>query len=139
MIIIASPQAMTSATTQPTTNSPAGAYKAAGKLELPRDDKPVWQIQFLDERLGKKLQQAFGNNNWGSQFSTLRVAVPSSATDGKRIYVNWLGIVFAADATVEGRGEQQAGDPHVHSSADQSRSLPRPPQSALRHGAHPCR
>jgi outer membrane protein assembly factor BamB len=83
--------------TRPTTG-PSALPPGTGPFTLPRDDKPVWQIKLLDESLNKKLQAALQNNQWGVQFTGLRTVIPASATDGQRVYVNWLGIVFAVDA-----------------------------------------
>jgi outer membrane protein assembly factor BamB len=88
-------QPTTGPATQPAVQAP---LVATGPLALPKQDKPAWQVRLLDETLGKKLQAAFSMNQWGVQWSTLRTAVPASVTDGRRVYVNWLGIVFAADA-----------------------------------------
>lgn len=75
-----------------------GAAVADGPLQLPADDTPAWQVRLFDENLSAKLNSAFNSNNWGTQFSNLRRVVPASVGDGKRLYVNWLGIVFALDA-----------------------------------------
>lgn len=79
---------------------PAGqaAGGLAGAVELPREDKPAWQIRLMDETLTAKLEGALNNNGWGRYMTGLSTFVPPTATDGQRVYVNWLGIVFAADA-----------------------------------------
>ena len=102
-------------TTAPTTNPVEAPIEATGPLELPRDDKPAWQVKLLDEPLKKKLDAALGSNMWGAQWSTLRSAIPASATDGRRVYVNWLGVIFAADVNTgklvwRSRAFSQLGD-----------------------------
>ena len=70
----------------------------SGPLELPSADKPAWQIKLMDAALSAKLEEALTNNGWGRFMTGLSTAVPDTGTDGRRLYVNWLGIVFAADA-----------------------------------------
>lgn len=71
--------------------------EAAVPVELPTDDKPAWQITFLDQSLEQKLEGALTSNGWGRHMTGLSTVVPDAATDGRHVYANWLGIVFAAD------------------------------------------
>jgi outer membrane protein assembly factor BamB len=67
-------------------------------LQLPQADKPAWQVKFMDESVAQRLEQALNNMGWGGEQMPVSAAVPPSATDGKRVYLNWLGIAFAVDA-----------------------------------------
>ena len=72
---------------------------AGGPLEFPQENKPLWQLQFMDETVKERLNQALQNMGWGNGTEApVSAAVPPSATDGKRVYLNWLGIGFAVDA-----------------------------------------
>lgn len=72
---------------------------ATGPLEFPQENKPLWQLQFMDETVKQRLNQALQNMGWGNGMEApVSAAVPPSATDGKRVYLNWLGIGFAVDA-----------------------------------------
>ena len=87
----------TQSTTQPTT--------APAALEIPEPTSPFTlpaqqQAGLADQaprRIAKKLQAAMTANGWAANMSGLRTAIPSTSTDGRRVYVNWLGIIFAAD------------------------------------------
>jgi outer membrane protein assembly factor BamB len=77
---------------------PQAASEPAEALGLPEADKPLWQVKFMDETLAEKLEQALRNMGWGGTETPMSASVPPSATDGKRVYLNWLGIAFAIDA-----------------------------------------
>jgi outer membrane protein assembly factor BamB len=68
-----------------------------GPVALPGDNTPAWQIKLADDALNGKLAMALNGNQWAAQFTNLRNALPASCTDGRRVYVNWFGIIFAAD------------------------------------------
>lgn len=89
----------TTAPVAATLATPAGvdATAAGVPVELPVDDRPAWQVTFFDAALSQKLEQALSNNGWGRYMTGLTTAVPDAATDGKRVYANYLGVVFAAD------------------------------------------
>jgi outer membrane protein assembly factor BamB len=98
---------------------PGGPVAADGPVELPREDKPAWQIQLFDASLRAKLEGALTNNGWGRHMTGLSTLVPPAATDGQRVYVNWLGVVFAADARTgkllwRNRGFDKLGDKFQH-------------------------
>lgn len=95
--------AAAAAATQPTAagatpEARASASAAPSKFALPQSDDPLWHLRFFDESLKEKLQAALMNSGWYGNVNSLTSYVPPAATDGKRVYVNWLGIVFAADA-----------------------------------------
>ena len=74
------------------------AADANDPLQLPQADKPAWQVKFMDESVAQRLEQALQNMGWGGNEMPVSSAVPPSATDGQRVYLNWLGIAFAVDA-----------------------------------------
>jgi outer membrane protein assembly factor BamB len=97
----------TTLATKPTTGPTTGPTTApapepeipepTGPVALPTDDTPAWQIKLADETLNRKLANALNMNQWQAQFSNLRGSLPASCTDGRRVYINWFGIIFAAD------------------------------------------
>src|SRR5207237_10282967 len=57
-----------------------------------------WQCDFADQDVLDKITQTANNWGWQGMFSQFANFVPTSDTDGKRVYVNWLGACFALDA-----------------------------------------
>ena len=75
----------------------AGRLSTAGAPLFPNSDQPVWQIPLMDPQSSNQLVAQLGQNGWGAMAGTFTQAVPATAVDDKRVYVNWLGICFAAD------------------------------------------
>lgn len=84
------------ATTQPGTTQPVATDHAV--TELPASDTPRWQVQFVDDALQNQLRQAVANMGWNQLVGTLLNYVPPTASDGERVYLNYMGIVMAFDA-----------------------------------------
>jgi outer membrane protein assembly factor BamB len=57
--------------------------------------KPVWQFRFLEEQDLTAIEESMRNWYGAASFSSF---LPAAATDGERIYGNWLGACFAIDA-----------------------------------------
>jgi outer membrane protein assembly factor BamB len=59
------------------------------------DTSPAWRTEFLlpkaVEQRNNSMRQSYYNRNG------METLVPATASDGKRLYVNWFGIVFAVD------------------------------------------
>jgi outer membrane protein assembly factor BamB len=95
--------ATTTSSTKPTTGpttAPAPEPEIpepTGPVALPGEDTPAWQLKLADDSLNRKLANALNTNQWAAQFTNMRGALPASCTDGRRVYVNWFGIIFAAD------------------------------------------
>jgi outer membrane protein assembly factor BamB len=68
----------------------------AGSI-FPSSDQPVWQIPLMDTQASNQLVAQLGQTGWGAMAGQFTQAVPATAVDDKRVYVNWLGICFAAD------------------------------------------
>jgi outer membrane protein assembly factor BamB len=64
---------------------------------IPASDQPAWQIPIMDTDFSNQLIQALTPNGWQGMATQFTGAVPATATDTHRIYVNWLGICFACD------------------------------------------
>ncbi len=64
---------------------------------LPDDEKPVWQIPLMDAQAVAQLNTQLGQNGWQQMAGQFSSAVPATAVDEQRIYINWLGICFACD------------------------------------------
>jgi len=58
--------------------------------------EPAWRTQFLSPKGVEQRNQ--GLRNYSYYRNGIETVVPVAATDGKRIYANWFGIVFAIDA-----------------------------------------
>ena len=84
-------------TTQPTTSS-TDIVQSTAPLALPSLDHPAWQMQFLDQSMSDKLFSQLNQNGWGMQMAPMARVVPAAVTDGRRVYLNWYGIVWAVDA-----------------------------------------
>ena len=67
------------------------------RLELPATGalQPVWQLPFLTKKGRATLHAAVGQNSYYQ--SGLETMVPNHAFDAERIYLNWMGIIFAVD------------------------------------------
>ena len=85
-------------TTQPTTAVSPGLAQSTTPLSLPTRDQPLWQMQFLDQSLADKIFSQINQNGWGVQMAPMVRVVPAAVTDGRRVYLNWYGIVWAVDA-----------------------------------------
>jgi outer membrane protein assembly factor BamB len=64
---------------------------------LPDDEHPAWQIPIMDAQACAQLNTALGQSGWGQMAGQFTSAVPATGVDEKRVYINWLGICFAAD------------------------------------------
>jgi outer membrane protein assembly factor BamB len=69
----------------------------AVRLELPTAGtlQPIWQLPFLTKKGRATLNAAVGQNSYYQ--SGLQTMVPNHAFDSERIYLNWMGIIFAVD------------------------------------------
>ncbi len=95
-----------SAAKQPNANVPVEANStyvrplpADPAFELPASDAPVWQLPLMDADAVQALNNQLAQSGWGAMAGQFGSAVPATAIDDKRVYVNWLGICFAADLT----------------------------------------
>jgi hypothetical protein len=66
------------------------------QLALPKEEKPLWQMHFVSTDLADKVAAAVNNMGWGD-FSGIGKFVPATVSDGRRVYVNWIGIIFALE------------------------------------------
>lgn len=82
--------------TQGTVAHPADSTQAA--VALPAADHPQWQFVYVYPELKDKMYAGLNQNGWGMQFGHMADAVAAVATDGKRVFLNWYGLVWALDA-----------------------------------------
>ena len=76
--------------------SAAQTTKANTAFDLPAGTlKPAWQVPYLSKKGRAQLQQAVSSNSYYQ--SGLETIVPNHSADAERIYLNWMGIVFAID------------------------------------------
>ena len=72
------------------------ASNAGHSLELPTGSlQHSWQVPFLSKKGNTLLQSTISSNSYYQ--SGLGTMVPNYDTDGERVYLNWMGIVFAVD------------------------------------------
>jgi outer membrane protein assembly factor BamB len=83
---------------QSVTATKPAAEKEMAQLVLPDVEAAQWQMQFIDPEMQENIKTALTNMGWqGQMMGQVAGTVPPSATDGKRVYVNWLGVGFAMD------------------------------------------
>ena len=82
---------------KPTTDVSSELASNDSPIQLPATPEPLWQMQFLDSGLQDKIFQQVNQNGWGQQMGSMARAVPTAVTDGKRVYLNWYGILWAVD------------------------------------------
>ncbi|HVJ85700.1 MAG TPA: PQQ-binding-like beta-propeller repeat protein [Caulifigura sp.] len=70
----------------------AAILKAAPKPET----EPVWRTQFLSPKATEQRNSSM-RNYWYYR-NGIETVIPATATDGKRLYANWFGILFAIEA-----------------------------------------
>lgn len=91
-------------TTKPSTTAPSTANSETPEPSTPislssATTRPAWRSVFLDQGLHDKIAAQLANNGWMAQQMGGVVNVsPAAATDGKRIFLNWYGTVWALDA-----------------------------------------
>ncbi len=73
------------------------AQAIVNEVQLPEADAPAWQVMFADDALNQALQAQIIQMGWNAGMVPLVGSAPASAVDGKRVYANWMGIVFAVD------------------------------------------
>ena len=69
---------------------------ASAGVEGDVEQEPRWRCEFLTARGQVKLMEAV-QSSWSVQGSGVHRAIPATAADGRRVYANWLGAVFALD------------------------------------------
>lgn len=80
----------------------SGATAAAQSIEAAIQGVPVaetqpgWRTQFLSPKAVEQRNSSMRNNYYYR--NGMETLIPAVATDGKRLYANWFGIVFAIDA-----------------------------------------
>ena len=67
----------------------------AAEMSLPESSEPLWQFQILSQANAQAL--ASMGNNWGWGRTPVADAVPPTVVDEDRVYVNFLGFMFALD------------------------------------------
>jgi outer membrane protein assembly factor BamB len=80
------------------TTKPVDETVAQADFRLPEKDEPAWQMEFAGEDILNALRNSLNNMGWGQWMSNLTNFVPPATVDENRVYVNFLGIVFALDA-----------------------------------------
>ena len=90
--------ALAQPTTHPTTAVSTELTQANTPISLPAQNHPQWQMQFLDQSMSDKIFAQVNQNGWGMQMAPMARVVPAAVTDGKRVYLNWYGIIWAIDA-----------------------------------------
>jgi len=79
------------------TNEAIHAAELPPDIDLPDNARPLWQFRFLTARGGQSLAQV--GRNWGWGRMPISEMIPASATDGARLYLNFVGNQAAVDLT----------------------------------------
>jgi outer membrane protein assembly factor BamB len=91
-------QPTTKPATQPTTQPAPSLAEDTSPIALPSSDHPLWQCEFCYKELLDEIYTGLNQNGWGMQMSHMARAVPAAVTDGKRVFGNWYGVIWAIDA-----------------------------------------
>ena len=71
---------------------------ASTRFDLPPGTlEPEWKVQYLSQKGRASLQQAVASNSYYQ--SGLETVVPNFTADSERIYLNWMGVIFAIDVS----------------------------------------
>ena len=92
---LASLEKSSKATSQPAERS--AIAEQYPQVPFPSGASAAWQQTFCDPSITDKIASLLNGNGWGQMMGGLTNAVPVVATDKKRIYLNWYGIVWALD------------------------------------------
>jgi outer membrane protein assembly factor BamB len=77
-------------------DAPQVAAAAEAKLELPAQlTCPYWQMSFMSKKGQAAMQAAMSQNYYYK--TGLETMIPNHVADKERVYLNWMGIVFAVD------------------------------------------
>jgi outer membrane protein assembly factor BamB len=91
------------ATTRPAATGPSTASSETPEPSTPislssATTRPAWRSVFLDHALRDKINAQLSTNGWMAQQMGGVVNVsPAAATDGKRVFLNWYGTIWALD------------------------------------------
>jgi outer membrane protein assembly factor BamB len=91
-------KSLTKPATQPSTKAVIASESAQPPVTLPTNDHPQWQFVYVYPELKDKMYAGLNQNGWGMQFGHMADAVAAVTTDGKRVFLNWYGIIWALDA-----------------------------------------
>ena len=64
---------------------------------VPVGDGELWQTEFLAAETASSWGTMLARMGWGRFMDTPGSTIPPAAVDADRVYVNWIGIVFAVD------------------------------------------
>ncbi|MCL2647485.1 MAG: PQQ-binding-like beta-propeller repeat protein [Phycisphaerales bacterium] len=66
-------------------------------LKFSAEQKPLWQVRAVLPESLEQMDQKLRNMGWSSRNYQFKGLVPAAAADEKRVYVNWLGVVYTVD------------------------------------------
>jgi outer membrane protein assembly factor BamB len=75
---------------------PAPEEAAIGAADF-SEAEVAWQIRVAPGGTLEKMDQQIQQQGWGYRGWQFAGMLPGAATDGKRLYVNWVGVIYAAD------------------------------------------
>jgi len=74
----------------------ATSEPAAGQVDVLSKDESLWQIRVMRSNAMAAMEQQVAGMGWAVDIHFVG-AVPTAATAGDRLFVNWMGVVYAAD------------------------------------------
>jgi outer membrane protein assembly factor BamB len=66
-------------------------------VRVPADGKAAWRSVFMSDTLAEEFSTTMQQTGWGRYMTSPDTHVPAAAVDAARVYVNWIGVVFAVD------------------------------------------
>jgi outer membrane protein assembly factor BamB len=82
------------ATTEPAATMAATMPAEGGEVVVKDGETPAWQIRVATTAVLEQMESQV--SNWGGDIH-FTGSTPPACADGKRVYVNWLGVTYAAD------------------------------------------
>jgi outer membrane protein assembly factor BamB len=76
--------------------SAATSEPAAGPIDVLSKDDPLWQIRVTRTNAMQAMEQQIVGMGWAVDIHFVG-AVPTAAIAGNRLFVNWMGVIYAAD------------------------------------------
>ena len=84
-------------TTQPTTIAATQPAPDSGSAAvILKTDEPAWQIKVTRNNAMADMEAQIRNMGWGIDIHFVG-SLPTAAVEGNHVYVNWMGVIYAAD------------------------------------------
>lgn len=78
------------------TTQPSGEGETL-EVALPPKESPIWQVRILPPETAEQMDRQIRDSGWSYYGIRYSGMIPSSAFDGQRMYLQWMGTVCATD------------------------------------------